>query len=141
MKNTYKKGYVIKDRDMKIVNKLVKTIPLKTNGRLGYYNIRDVRGLLENSHVKITSVRKYDIYWSHGEKNVFCYEVDVEVDVRESKVTTNCIWHVKYQVEQNIRSTNTYYRDSLKLYVSDLLKYFGIETEYLVVSKIKYKYK
>ena len=144
MKNANKKGYVIRDKEMKIVNKLAKSITIQTEGRGDGW--RDTREMLIGSTINIKSVRKYENQWSWMEKNKYCYEVDIEIDITKSRYMEygSSRWSLKYDLGRGIRSTNNYYRSSLERYVKDELKYFGINVEYssssLVISKIKYKY-
>lgn len=144
MENSNKTGYVIKDKEMKIVNKLVKNIIIQTEGRCDGW--KDTREMLIGASINIKSVRKYQNRWSGSDKTKYCYEVDIEVDISKSKYMsyTSSRWSLKYDLGRGIRSTNNYYRHSLEKYVKDELKYFGVNTENnsssLVISKIKYKY-
>ena len=144
MGNANKQGYVIKDKEIKSIKKLVKDMTITTNGRGDGW--KDHRGMLLGAKIKITSVRKYENKWSWNGNNKFCYEVDIEVDITDSTYMgySGSKYSVRYDLGRGIRGTNNYYRSSLEKYVIDELKYFGIDTRHysslVSVSKIKYKY-
>jgi hypothetical protein len=140
MGNANKQGYVIKDKEIKTIKKLVKDMTIITDGW------KDHRGMLLGGKIKITSVRKYENRFSWKGNNKFCYEVDIEVDITESTYMeySGSKYSVRYDLGRGIRNTNNYYRSSYEKYVIDELKYFGIDTRHysslVTVSKIKYKY-
>ena len=144
MRNANKHGYAIKDREIKIIKNLVKDITIETNGRPDGW--RDHRAMLLGGKIKITSVRKYENKWSWNGNNEFCYEVDIEVDITESDYMgySGSKYSVRYDLGRGVRSINNYYRSAYEKYVTDELKYFGIDTRHysslVTVSKIKYKY-
>ena len=144
MENRNKEGYVIKDKEIKTINKLVKNIVIETNGRKDGWN--DHRGMLLGAKIKIKSVRKYKNRWSWKEVTKFCYEVDIEVDITKSNYMdySGANYAAKYDTGRGVRRTNDYYRSSYDKYVEDELKYFGIDTRgygsNMIVSKIKYTY-
>lgn len=144
MGNANKQGYAVKDKEIKSIKKLVKDMTIITNGRPDGW--RDHRGMLLGAKIKITSVRKYENKWSWNGYNEFCYEVDIEVDITESDYMgySGSKYSVRYDLGRGVRSTNNYYRSAYEKYVTDELKYFGIDTRHynslVTVSKIKYKY-
>lgn len=144
MENKNKEGYVIKDKEMKSVKKLVKDMTIITDGRKDGW--QDNRGMLLGATIKIKSVRKYKNRWSRREETKFCYEVDIEVDITKSNYMdySGAKYSVKYDTGRGVRRLNDYYRSSYDKYVEDELKYFGIHTHsygaHMVISKIKYKY-
>jgi hypothetical protein len=69
MGNANKQGYVIKDKEIKSIKKLVKDMTIITNGRGDGW--KDHRGMLLGAKIKITSVRKYENKWSwNGTKQI-----------------------------------------------------------------------
>lgn len=144
MENKNKEGYVIKDKEIKTINKLVKNILIETDGRKDGW--QDNRRMLLGAKIKIKSVRKYKNRWSWREETKFCYEVDIEVDITKSNYMdySGAIYSARYDTGRGVRRTNDYYRSSYDKYVGDELKYFGLDTRWsgasIVISKIKYKY-
>ena len=120
MENNDKIGYVIRDKDVKFVNKLLKNEDFIIEGECR---------MKDDILIKITNVRKYQSRWTSDK---FCYEVDVEVSIspnyKESRYWFHCA--VNRRIYRYIR-WNTF-----KI-VSEL-SYFGMNN--VTISKIKLKF-
>jgi len=120
MQNNDKIGYVIRDKDIKFVNRLLKKEDFIVEGEL---RIKD------DISIKITNVRKYQSRWN---KDKFCYEVDVEVSISPNFKGS----HYWYRSTDN-RRIYRYVRWNNSKILSEL-SYFGISN--IVISKIKIKF-
>jgi len=120
MQNSEKIGYVIKDKDIKFVNKLLKKEDFIIEGEA---RVKD------DILIKITNVRKYKSRWG---KDKFCYEVDVEVTI-SPKYKESRYW---YHSTDN-RRIYRYIRWNTSKIVSEL-SFFAITN--LTISKIKFKF-
>ena len=120
MQHSEKTGYVIKDKDIKFVNKLLKKEDFIIEGEA---RVKD------DILIKITNVRKYKGRWG---KDKFCYEVDVEVSISPNFKGS----HYWYRSTDN-RRIYRYVRWNNPKILSEL-SYFGITN--IVVSKIKFKF-
>ena len=119
MENGEKIGYVIKDKDIKFVNKLLKKEDFIVEGEA---RVKD------DILIKITNVRKYKSVWY---KDRFCYEVDVEVRLSPNYKESRYWYH-----STDNRRIYRYIRWNGSKIVSEL-SFFGINN--LVISKIKLK--
>jgi len=120
MKNNDKIGYIIRDKDVKFVNKLLKNEDFIIEGKC-----RKKDDIL----IKITNVRKYQSRWTFEK---FCYEVDIEVSISPNYKESR-YWF--YSV--NYRRINRYIRWNSSRIVSEL-SYFGMSN--VIISKIKLKF-
>jgi hypothetical protein len=137
MENGSKLGKAIKDKVILSIKKINKNMPISVNGR--YSRGYDRYDILTGSIIKITSIRKYRNIYYKSEDNKFVYEIDVEVNIKNTKFMNHSESHVKYILSSRVRSLNDYYRYDIKQYVMDDLKYFGLDDGYnTIISKIKY---
>jgi len=120
MKNNDKVGYVLRDKDIKFVNRLLKKEDFIVEGEL---RIKD------DILIKITNVRKYQSRWN---RDKFCYEVDVEVSISPNFKGS----HYWYRSTDN-RRIYRYVRWNNSKILSEL-SYFGISN--IVISKINIKF-
>jgi len=134
MENDYKIGRAIKDKEINFIKKYFKENTIEVNGRAnGRYDRHD---MLKSSVIKVKSIRKYENRYYN---NRFAYEVDIELDIKNSPCVLNYpAYYVKYQTTKRTRSLNDYYRYELKEIIMDELKYFGFSQNDTVISKIKY---
>ena len=134
MENKDKLGKVISDKEIKLVKKLTKNMEIKPLQNVGYY----LDGDLNNSAIKIKSIRKYKhrrTQWSNNQEQ-YVYEIDVIVDMRTQG------WYGSNEYCQRYaRRYNNYYRRGILSAVTQELKYFGIDNHEMnvVISKIEYK--
>ena len=138
MENAYKSGYALKDKDIKFIKNYCKTLEIKTDG-YPYRRHSDTWGVLINSSIKITSIRKYQhrYTWKNTE---FVYEVDVEIDVRNSKYMEEYErsgWYIRQDFIYGVKRMNRRYRDSISTYIYNELKYMNVD-DALTISKIKW---
>lgn len=138
MENAYKSGYALKDKDIKFIKNYCKTLEIKTDG-YPYRRHSDTWGVLINSSIKITSIRKYQhrYTWKNTE---FVYEVDVEIDVRNSKYMEEYErsgWYIRQDFIHGVKRMNRRYRDSISTYIYNELKYMNVD-DALTISKIKW---
>ena len=103
----------------------------------GYYLDSD----LNNSVIKIKSVRKYShrhTQWLEN-KEKYVYEIDVIVDMRSQG--EYYYYGSNQYCQRNAKRHNKYYRNAILGAVTQELKYFGIDNREMniVVSKIEYK--
>jgi hypothetical protein len=97
--------------------------------------------MIAGSTIKITSVRKYKNKYYSEKDNSFVYEVDVEVDIKNTKFMNHSEYYIKHILSSRVRTINDYYRYDIKKYVMDDLKYFGVtDSCNTIISKIKYAY-
>ena len=96
----------------------------------GYYLDSD----LNNSVIKIKSIRKYK--YKYEQSNRYVYEIDVIVDMRTTRWFINNSYCKRYA-----KRYNGYYRRGILGAVTQELKYFGIDNceMNVVISKIDYK--
>ena len=137
MENGYKLGKAIKDKEILSIKKINKNMTITVDGRdnSGY----DRYEILSGSTIKITSVRKYKNRYYSERDNSFVYEVDVEVDIKNTKFMNHSEYYVKHILSSRVRTINEYYRYDIKQYVMDDLKYFGLTNDSdTTISKIKY---
>lgn len=120
MQNNDKKGYVIRDKDVKFVNKLLKNEDFIIEGE---YRMKD------DILIKITNVRKYQTKWTSDK---FCYEVDVEVSISPNYEGSRYWFHSA----DNRRIYRRVRWNSSK--VGSELSYFGMNN--VTISKIKLKF-
>jgi vacuolar-type H+-ATPase subunit E/Vma4 len=130
MKNDDKVGKAISDTHIKSVKKLTKNMIITPSQNDGYYLDND----LNNSAIKIKSIRKYK--YKYEQSNTYVYEVDVIVDMRNARWFINNSYCTRYA-----KRYNGYYRRCILGAVSQELKYFGIDDcdVNMVISKIEYK--
>jgi hypothetical protein len=130
MKNDDKIGRAISDTHIKSVKKLTKNMIITPSQNDGYYLDND----LNNSAIKIKSIRKYK--YKYEQSNTYVYEVDVIVDMRNARWFINNSYCTRYA-----KRYNGYYRRCILGAVSQELKYFGIDDcdVNMVISKIEYK--
>ena len=139
MENKYKTGYALKDKDIKFIKKYVKTLEIKTNGYPHPYRYIDSWGVLINSTIKITSIRKYQNGYAWHRRD-FVYEVDVEIDVKNSKYMEQYErsgWYIRQDFINGVKRMNRRYRDAVTTYIHNELKYMNVYED-LTVSKIKW---
>jgi len=137
MENGCKLGRAIKDKEIVSIKKINKNMTITVNGR--YSNRYDRYDILSGSTIKITSVRKYKNRYYSERDNSFVYEVDVEVDIKNTKFMNHSEYYVKHILSSRVRTINEYYRYDIKQYVMDDLKYFGLTNDSdTTISKIKY---
>ena len=137
MENGYKLGKAIKDTEILSIKKINKNMTITVDGR--YSNRYDRYDILSGSTIKITSVRKYKNRYYSERDNSFVYEVDVEVDIKNTKFMNHSEYYVKHILSSRVRTINEYYRYDIKQYVMDDLKYFGLTNDSdTTISKIKY---
>jgi hypothetical protein len=123
MKNTDKVGRAISDKEIKIINKIVKNKKYEVDNTVRYSEFND-------AFLKINRVRKYHTKWS----NIFTYEVEVTVNL------SGCDFYTNSYCTKNARRVNGYYNRSIKSTVFSELKYFGLESENdIIITKIKYE--
>jgi len=132
MKNDDKSGKAISDTHIKSVKKLTKNMIITPSQNDGYYLDND----LNNSAIKIKSIRKYKYKYKYTQSNTYVYEVDVIVDIRNTRWFINNSYCKRYA-----KRYNGYYRRSILGAVTQELKYFGIDNceMNVVISKITYK--
>jgi len=138
MENAYKTGYVLKDKDIKFIKNYCKTLEIKTNG-YPYHGYPDTWAVLINSTIKITSIRKYKNRYTWVKKD-FVYEVDVEIDVKNSKYMeqNKCSqWYIRQDFIRGVKRMNRRYRDAITTYIYNELKYMNVD-DALTLSKIKW---
>ena len=130
MKNDDKIGKAILDTHIKSIKKLTKNMIITPSQNDGYYLDND----LNNSAIKIKSIRKYK--YKYEQSNTYVYEVDVIVDMRNARWFINNSYCTRYA-----KRYNGYYRRCILGAVSQELKYFGIDDcdVNMVISKIEYK--
>jgi hypothetical protein len=130
MGNNDKIGKAILDTHIKSIKKLTKNMIITPSQNDGYYLDND----LNNSAIKIKSIRKYK--YKYGQSNTYVYEVDVIVDMRNARWFINNSYCTRYA-----KRYNGYYRRCILGAVSQELKYFGIDDcdVNMVISKIEYK--
>ena len=137
MENGYKLGRAIKDKEILSIKKINKNMTITVDGR--YNSGYDRYEILSGSTIKITSVRKYKNRYYSERDNSFVYEVDVEVDIKNTKFMNHSEYYVKHILSSRVRTINEYYRYDIKQYVMDDLKYFGLTNDSdTTISKIKY---
>ena len=137
MENGYKLGKAIKDKEILSIKKINKNMTITVYGR--YNSGYDRYEILSGSTIKITSVRKYKNRYYSERDNSFVYEVDVEVDIKNTKFMNHSEYYVKHILSSRVRTINEYYRYDIKQYVMDDLKYFGLTNDSdTTISKIKY---
>ena len=137
MENGYKIGRAIKDKEILSIKNINKNMTITVDGR--YSNRYDRYDILSGSTIKITSVRKYKNRYYSERDNSFVYEVDVEVDIKNTKFMNHSEYYVKHILSSRVRTINEYYRYDIKQYVMDDLKYFGVtDSCNTIISKIKY---
>lgn len=137
MENGCKLGRAIKDKEIVSIKKINKNMTITVDGR--YSNRYDRYDILSGSTIKITSVRKYKNRYYSERDNSFVYEVDVEVDIKNTKFMNHSEYYVKHILSSRVRTINEYYRYDIKQYVMDDLKYFGLTNDSdTTISKIKY---
>ena len=137
MENGYKLGKAIKDKEILSIKKINKNMTITVDGR--YNSGYDRYEILSGSTIKITSVRKYKNRYYSERDNSFVYEVDVEVDIKNTKFMNHSEYYVNHILYSRVRSLNDYYRYDIKQYVMDDLKYFGLTNDSdTTISKIKY---
>ena len=137
MENGCKLGRAIKDKEILSIKKINKNMTITVNGR--YTNGYDRYDMIAGSTIKITSVRKYKNKYYSERDNSFVYEIDVEVDIKNTKFMNHSEYYVKHILSSRVRSINDYYRYDIKKYVMDDLKYFGVtDSCNTIISKIKY---
>ena len=136
MKNGYKVGKVLRDKKIKFINKVLKTTEFDFDAK--FYNESDVYGILDGSIMKVKVVRKYNHYYDwKQENNRFCYEVDVIVDVTNTKQRGVFFGFYNYRK----RSLNQRMRWRLENIFRRELSYFGITNlDSITISKIEYNY-
>ena len=117
MQNNDKKGYDIRDKNVKFVNKLLKKEDFIVEGEA-----RQKGDLL----IKIKNVRKYQNKWYNDK---FCYEVDVEVSISPN-YEKGTYW---YYSSDNRRIYRLVRWNRSK--IESELSYFAISN--VVISKIK----
>jgi hypothetical protein len=130
MKNNDKIGKAILDTHIKSIKKLTKNMIITPSQNDGYYFDND----LNNSAIKIKSIRKYK--YKYEQSNRYVYEVDVIVDMRNDR------WFIcNSYCKRYAKRYNGYYRRGILGAVSQELKYFGIDDcdVNMVISKIEYK--
>ena len=137
MENGCKLGRAIKDKEIVSIKKINKNMTITEDGR--YSNRYERYDILSGSTIKITSVRKYKNRYYSERDNSFVYEVDVEVDIKNTKFMNHSEYYVKHILSSRVRTINEYYRYDIKQYVMDDLKYFGLTNDSdTTISKIKY---
>jgi hypothetical protein len=135
MVNNKKIGKAISDKHIKAVKKLTKDLLIKPSFGSGYID-ED----LQNSVLKITSVRKYKherTIWSKNQDQ-YVYEVDVIVDM---KANEGSYYNSNRYCQQYAKKHNKWWRSSILRIVIGQLKYFNIDDREMnvVISKIEYK--
>jgi hypothetical protein len=138
MENAYKSGYALKDKDIKFIKNYCKTLEIKTNG-YPHRRHSDTWGVLINSSIKITSIRKYQHCYTWKDRE-FVYEVDVEIDVKNSKYMEQYErsgWYIRQDFIHGVKRMNRRYRDAIENYILNELKYMNVN-ENLTISKIKW---
>jgi phosphate-selective porin len=137
MENGCKIGRAIKDKEILSIKKINKNMTITVDGR--YNSGYDRYDIIAGSTIKITSVRKYRNRYYLERENSFVYEVDVEVDIKNTKFMNHSEYYVKHILSSRVRSINDYYRYDIKQYVMDDLKYCGVtDSCNTIISKIKY---
>jgi phosphate-selective porin len=137
MENGCKIGRAIKDKEILSIKKINKNMTITVNGR--YTNGYDRYDMIAGATIKITSVRKYRNRYYLERENTFVYEVDVEVDIKNTKFMNHSEYYVKHTLSSRVRTINDYYRYDIKQFVMDDLKYFGVtDSCNTIISKIKY---
>jgi hypothetical protein len=130
MENNDKIGKAILDTHIKSIKKLTKNMIITPSQNDGYYFDND----LNNSAIKIKSIRKYK--YKYEQSNTYVYEVDVIVDMRTTRWFINNSYCTKYA-----KRYNRYFRGGILGAVTQELKYFGIDNREMniAISKIEYK--
>ena len=136
MKNGYKVGKVLRDKKIKFINKVLKSTEFDFDAK--FYNESNVYGILDGAVFKVKMVRKYNHYYDwRQENNRFAYEVDVIVDVTNTKER----WVFFNFYNNRKRSLNQRMRWRLENIFKRELSYFGItDSDSITISKIEYKY-
>jgi phosphate-selective porin len=102
MENGYKFGKAIKDKEILTIKKINKNMVITVDGR--YTSGYDRYDMIAGSTIKITSVRKYKnkYYWERDDK--FVYEVDVEINIKNTKFMNHSESYLKYTFSKRVRT-------------------------------------
>jgi len=119
MEHSFKEGYIIKDDHIKRVKKLLK----KKTIRLTFKIWKD------EVECEVVNIRKYLNRWSTNNNQKYCYEVDVKVDLKNTRFP--------FYNGSNRRRLNDRLRNwANEKLLSEELEFFGINE--ICISKIQY---
>ena len=119
MEHRLKEGYIIKDDHIKRVKKLLKKKTISFCGKIWRDEVE----------IELTNIRKYNHIWSSNNKIRYCYEVDVKVDLKNTRFP--------FYIGSNKRRLNDRLRNwSNEKLLLDELEFFGINE--VCISKIQY---
>jgi len=119
MEHRLKEGYIIKDDHIKRVKKLLKKKTIRFTCKIWTNDVE----------CEVVNIRKYLNRWSTDNNQKYCYEVDVEVDLKNTRFP--------FYIGSNKRRLNDRLRNwSNEKLLLDELVFFGINEA--CISKIQY---
>ena len=114
MKHRHKIGKCIKDKELKVVKLFLGDLNLMDNVKIPRYC-----DYLNNSLVKIKSIRKYsNMYYSNRK---FCYEIDIDVTL-----DSEMLRGYNYLLEGNNRKINNQIRYTLESSIRGRMNELGL---------------
>jgi len=120
MEHRLKEGYIIKDDHIKRVKKLLKKKTIQLTFKIWKDEVE----------CEVVNIRKYLNRWSTNNNQKYCYEVDIKVDLKNTKLPS---WYIN----RNKRSFNGDVRNwKNEQLLLDELVFFGINE--LCISKVQY---
>lgn len=120
MEHRLKFGYVIKDDHIKRVKKLLKKKTIQFTFKIWKDEVE----------CEVVNIRKYLNRWSTNNNQKYCYEVDIKVNLKNTKLPS---WYIN----RNKRSFNGDVRNwKNEQLLLDELVFFGINE--LCISKVQY---
>jgi len=120
MEHKGKIGHIIKDDHISRVKKLLKKKITSCE--------TDMWG--RKCDIEIVNIRKYRNQWSWNDRDKFCYEVDVKVNVKQLDLSSWFISNHKRRMNDRIRKWKN------EQMLLDELVFFGIDN--ICISKIQY---
>jgi len=119
MEHRLKEGYIIKDDHIKRVKKLLKKKTIRLTCKIWTNDVE----------CEVVNIRKYLNRWSTDNNQKYCYEVDVKVDLKNTRFP--------FYIGSNKRRLNDRLRNwSNEKLLLDELVFFGINEA--CISKIQY---
>jgi len=119
MEHRHKEGYIIKDEHIKRVKKLLKKKTIQLTFKIWKDEVE----------CEVVNIRKYLNRWSYLNNQKYCYEVDVKVDLKNTRFP--------FYIGSNRRRLNDRLRNwANEKLLSDELEFFGING--VCISKIQY---
>jgi len=119
MEHRLKEGYIIKDDHIKRVKKLLKKKTIRLTCKIWTNDVE----------CEVVNIRKYLNRWSTDNNQKYCYEVDVKVDLKNTRFP--------FYIGSNKRRLNDRLRNwSNEKLLLDELVFFGINDA--CISKVHY---